>query len=250
MIFDCHTHWGIAWVQRDGDDPSAWLGALDHHGVDRALLCGHAGLQDQEACPQDNDLVARVAAKAPGRLVPFGTCWPNQGEKAVAEASRCLETLGMRGIKLHPWLQGFSASLPVMEDLCHLAARHDAPILFHDGTPCYSLSEQIIGLARRQPATRIILGHAGLLWNWRSVLAAGVPPNVWVCLCGPHLRAVELLCRRLDPSRLLWGSDFGFTLDDTIEYRLGLLRHARIDDQLRERVLGENPLALVGDKRP
>ena len=54
--------------------------------------------------------------------------------------------------------------------------------------------EQIAGLARRFPSTRFVLAHAGLLWNWRSALLAARLPNVWVCLCGPHMRAIELLC--------------------------------------------------------
>lgn len=246
MIVDCHTHWGIVWEERDRGDASRWLGVLDRHGVDRAVLLGHYNLTRCDRVHADNDRLALLRDRAPHRLIPFGSCWPQQGGVAVDEARRCLDTLHMAGLKFHPWMQGFSTADPVMAEICALAGRRAVPILFHDGTPCYSLPEQVAGLARRFPSTTFILGHAGLLWNWRGAAAALRRPNVWACLCGPTLRAIELLCRHADPQRLLWGSDFGFGFADPIGYRLNLLRRARIEDALRDRILGANPLRLLG----
>jgi len=135
----------------------------------------------------------------------------------------------------------------VFGEICALAGEHGAPIIFHDGTPCYSLPEQIGGLARRFPGTTFVLGHSGLLWSWRSALTAARLPNLWLCLCGPHLRALEVICRQADPQRLIWGTDFGFGFADSIEYRLNLLRRADIDENLREQILAANPLRLLGD---
>jgi len=172
MIVDCHTHWGMVWEERDRDDPTAWLAVLDRHGVDKAFLFGHYNLIRCDRCREDNDRLALLTSRAPERLVPFGTVWPQTGREAVAETERCLGSLGMRGLKFHPWLQGFSTADPVFGEVCALAGEWGAPILLHDGTPCYSLPEQIGGLARRFPATRFVLGHSGLLWNWRSALEA------------------------------------------------------------------------------
>ena len=60
-----------------------------------------------------------------------------------------------------------------------------------------------------------------------------------------HMRAVEILCERTDPDRLLWGSDFGYGFADPVGYRLSLIREARIDDGLRARILGVNPFRLL-----
>ena len=54
-----------------------------------------------------------------------------------------------------------------------------------------------------------------------------------------------MLCRHADPARLLWGTDFGFGFADAVEYRLNLIRRAQIDDALRDRIFGENPLRLL-----
>lgn len=245
MIVDCHTHWGMVWEDRDRGDPASWLAVLDRYGVDKAFLLGHYNLHRCDKAREDNDRLAGLRAQAPGRLIPFGSVWPQTGKAAVAEAERCLEALGHRGLKFHPWLQGFSMSDPVMGEICGLAGELKAPVFFHDGTPCYSLPEQVAGLARRFPGTRFVLGHAGLLWSWRSALEALRLPNVWACLCGPHMRAIEVLCRQADPERLLWGTDFGFGFSDPISYRLNLFLQAKVDGALRERILGVNPMRLL-----
>ena len=151
----------------------------------------------------------------------------------------------MKGLKFHPWVQGFSTADAQFGEICGLAGELGAPVFFHDGTPCYSLPEQIGGLARRFPRTRFVLGHTGLLWSWRSAIEAAKLPNVWLCLCGPHMRAIELVCRQVDGDRIVWGTDFGPSFADPVTYRLALIRRAKIGDALRERILGVNPWRLL-----
>ena len=246
MIIDCHTHWGICWQKRDGADPANWLAVLDKHGINKAFLMPHAGIYSMKLCRTDNNTVAAFAAQKPERLIPIGTTWPQMGKEAVEEARRCIVNLGMKGLKFHPWLQGFSTADHNFGEICGLMGELNAPVFFHDGTPCYSLPEQIGGLAKRFPKTKFVLGHSGILWNWRSALSVARHPNIWICLCGPHMRAMEILCRKADPRRILWGTDFGFGFSDSIEYRLNLILRAKIDDKLREKILGENPLQLLG----
>jgi predicted TIM-barrel fold metal-dependent hydrolase len=167
------------------------------------------------------------------------------GKAGVEEARRCLEDLGMPALKFHPWLQGFHASGPVFAEICELAGEKGVPIIFHDGTPTYSLSEQFAGLARRFPKNVFVLGHSGLLWAWRSALEAARQPNIWLCLCGPHMRAIEEICRKADPERLLWGTDYGFGFSDSVGYRLNILQAANVPDSLKEKIFGENPLRLL-----
>lgn len=59
------------------------------------------------------------------------------------------------------------------------------------------------------------------------------------------MRAIEIFCQRVDPDRILWGTDFGFSFVDPIEYRLNLIMRAQIDDSLRAQILGVNPLRLL-----
>ena len=246
MIVDCHTHWGTVWEQQTPGDPSRWLQVLDSHNVAKAVFMGHANFTRLDLCEQENTSLARMGQVFPDRLVPVGSCWPQMGEAGYAEARRCLEVLGLRGMKFHPWVQGLSTADPTLGRICALAGEVGVPVFFHDGTPCYSLSEQIAGLARRYPRTRFVLAHAGLLWGWRSALLAARLPNVWLCLCGPHARAMELLASTANPERIVWGSDFGFGLADQIEYRLNLFTTTNVPEALQHSILEANALRLLG----
>ncbi len=245
MIVDCHTHWGTMWTERDGEEPANWLAMLDRYTIEKAFLFGLDNLVRLDLCQADNDRLARVSAKSGGRLVPFGTAWPQTGKAGVEEVRRCVQDLGMSGLKFHPWLQGFSTADVTFGEMCGLAGELGVPVLLHDGTPCYSLPEQIAGLARRFPRTRFVLGHSGLLWSWRSALEAARQPNIWLCLCGPHMRAIETLFKRSNPAQIVWGSDFGFSFADPIEYRLESFRQTRIPDEWKDRILGENPFRML-----
>ena len=250
MIVDSHTHWGIVWEDRDGEDASRWIGVLDTYGISKAFIMGHYSLEQSETTQADNNRLAQIRDRHPERVIPFGTAWPQRGAEALGEMRRCVHDLGMQGFKFHPWLQGFSTAHPAFADMCALAGELGTPVLLHDGTPCYSLPEQVGGLARRFPGTRFVLGHAGLLWSWRSAMEAARLPNVWLCLCGPHMRAMEVCCQRADPDRILWGSDFGFGFADPIRDRLTLIRRARIDEEVRRKILSENPMRLLESSGP
>jgi len=245
MIVDCHVHWRVDEEKPAVEDPAWLMDEMDRHGVDKVVLMPLAGLFRQGAEREEHELLARVAQKAPDRLIPVGTAWPQMGDDAVAEARRCLDEVGLRGLKFHPWLQGFSTANETFGEICAVAGERNAPVFFHDGTPCYCVSEQIGGLARRFPQTTFVLGHSGLLWNWRSALESAKHPNVWSCMCSPHLRAIEVFCERTDPDRLLWGTDFSGK-PGVIEYRLGLAKHAEMGEVVRRKMLGENAARLFG----
>ncbi|MCC6679941.1 MAG: amidohydrolase family protein [Phycisphaeraceae bacterium] len=245
MIFDCHTHWGDCYQARDGLAPARWLEAWDRQGITHGAVFPFAGLINDSAIGADNDAVAAVCAKSAGRMLPFCTINTWQGEQAVEEATRCLEVHRIRGIKIHPWLQGLSPNSPGMDRLCELAAEHRVPILFHDGTPCFSLPSQMAVLARRHPRTTIILGHCGLLEHWREAIAAmNAADNLWGCLCGPHRAALRRIVRLCDGQRLVWGSDHGFTFEDMPAYFFGVFGSLDISDKLRHDILDLNPRRL------
>jgi len=246
-IFDCHTHWGSVFTDRDGLNPVLWLEMLDRYGISHAIVLGHRGLFDAGETARDHDDIAAVCAASGGRMIQFLSVHPSQGKKAVDEAVRCLDTYDVRGMKFHPWVQGETISQPTMDDLAELAAERNVPLYFHDGTPCYSLPSQMAGLARRHPRTTVVLGHGGLLEYWREGIAAVERcQNVWACLCGIHPAALREYVKRCDTSRLLWGSDFGFGFSDPIGYRLSLLQSLDLPADVMTAILTENPARLLG----
>jgi predicted TIM-barrel fold metal-dependent hydrolase len=248
-LVDCHTHWGIVWGDRDGRDPARWLAVLDQHGVTHAIVLSHRGIEDKAQTRRDHDDIAALCAQSGGRMIQFLTVHLSQRRHSVEEAVRCLDKLGARGLKFHPWLQGESMASPIMDELAELAAARGVPLFFHDGTPCYSMPSQVAGLARRHPRTTVVLGHGGLLELWREGIdAVRRCPNVWVCLCGPHAAAHRAFFQRCDHARIVWGSDFGFGFSDPVGYRLGVLRSLGLPEQTLGAVLADNPARLLGIK--
>jgi uncharacterized protein len=244
MIVDCHTHWGVPFSKRDGADPTRWLEVLDNAGVTHAIVLPTAGLFGR--VEPDNREIADVCAKSGGRMVPFCTVNTWWGDTAMAELEHCLKSLHFRGVKFHPWVQGLSVSTPEMDDVCDLAGSFGVPMLFHDGTPPFSLPSQMALLAQRHPKTQIILGHCGLFEHWREAIAAlNSTPNLWGCLCSPHTEALRQLVKRCDRDRLVWGSDHGFTLDNFYEYRLGLMERIGLHDADKQAIFDANPRRLL-----
>lgn len=157
-------------------------------------------------------------------MLPCCTACLAEPQEAIAEVRRCLGELGFHGVKFHPWLQGCSVSDPVMDEIAELAAEFGVPLIFHDGTPPFSLPSQMALLAQRHPRTTVILGHAGLFEHYREAVAAvRSADNVWACLCGPHLAGLRYVIAHCPIDRLLWGSDAGYALADVYRYRLPLM---------------------------
>ena len=77
--------------------------------------------------------MAKVCAASAGRMIPFCTVSLYRKDAAVAEFCRCIEALNMRGLKIHPWVQGESINTDVVDELCEMAAYWNIPLLFHDG---------------------------------------------------------------------------------------------------------------------
>jgi len=154
----------------------------------------------------------------------------------------------MRGLKLHPWLQGFPALVaPEVHDICALCGEHGKPILVHDGTPNVSMPSQVGLLAARHSETRFILGHGGLMHLWREAAeVAATLPNVYITLCGPHPAALKHIYRTVPVERILWGTDHGISFVNMVSYRRRLIDLLGLDVKERRAILGENVATLLG----
>jgi len=245
MVIDTHVHYGIVWEDRYGTDPSAFLEVMDENGVDMAMLMGHRGLRRNSDMKRCNDAIKETCGNSGGRLFPLAVVHPDYGEESLAEIERCVKDLDMRGLKLHPWIQGFSTSSPAMSGLMELCGELGVPVIFHDGTPCYSMPGQIGGLALRFPGTTFVLGHGGLLSLWRSAVSfTRRCPNLYITLCGPHRAALQTMVDTIDENRILWGSDFGPGFTDPIRYRKALVENLDMSETRRDKIMGGNAARL------
>lgn len=241
-MIDFHVHQ----PRREAYEPGEFVAAMDTLGVEVSVVFTYEGLLRPSAAA--NDSLAGFVAAAPDRLVAFATVDPRD-PGAGDEIERCVRELGMRGVKLHPWLQGFSAHEPGLDAVCTTSARLGVPVLFHDGTPPFSTPLQLAALALRHPETTIVLGHGGLHDLWREAVAAvGMAPNVHLCMCGTPGYAMRAIVARCPLERLLFGTDTG--LRPTPMPRYAVLRIAQIDElgldsEQRRAILDVNPRRLL-----
>ena len=176
-MIDFHVH------QPAGDayGPAAYADFVAALGVELSVTFTYDGLRKPGAAA--NDSLAAFVADGGKRFVAFANVDPND-PGAADEIRRCVREHGMRGVKLHPWIQGFSVHAPGLDPVCEAAAALGIPVIFHDGTPPYSAPLQLAALARRHPGTTIVLGHGGLHDLWREAWAAvESTDNVHICLC-------------------------------------------------------------------
>jgi uncharacterized protein len=248
VFVDFHTHepsrrgvWGLDWFP-----PDEYLAVMDRYRIDVSVVLPLDGLFFDDR--STNDEVAQWCADSDGRLIPFCTVNPREPD-AAAEIRRCRTELGARGVKFHPWLQGFHPNEPCLIPVCETAAELGMPMLFHDGTPPYSTPLQIAALAARFPELQVVLGHGGLYDLWpEAVAAARRYPNVHLCMTSLHPFAMQRIVDSVPTTQLMFGSDGGLASTDRhayVEDRWRMLRELGLDDAGLAAICAGNPLTLL-----
>jgi predicted TIM-barrel fold metal-dependent hydrolase len=251
-LIDFHTHLQTHWFQTPMITESEFLAGMDRFGVDVSCIFTMMGFYGN--CPAENDLLASYAHKHPKRFIPFATVDPKIGKPAVQELERCLSNPLFRGVKFHNWLQAFapSAARETMIDCLKCAARHDAPVLFHDGTPPYSTTFQIAAMARWVPEAKIVLGHGGLSdYVYPAGQLLRELPNLYLCFCGPKAGDLPYLVEMAGEDKVMFGSDFGFANWKILAEFLDNVLESGVSKSALDRILFQNAARLLHlDERP
>lgn len=248
MLIDCHTH---AFLEEDlavlrerltmldqhlpDDSPHKWqlhgpgtiagLGeAMAASGADRWVLLPVSGKKDRAT---DLNRWAAAAAAAEPRLIPFAMLHPLGPFQADIQV---IQELGLKGVKLHPFIQRFSLDHPVTHDLLALLEGSGLPVLidtlYVEGLVrakphmewvvemfnfkgCEPL--QIARAAVAHPAVNFIAAHGGSLYGWEHLEPLYGLDNVYFDLAYLHglIDAAPLMdiIRRKGPERVLYGTD-------------------------------------------
>jgi len=246
-VIDGHVHLGTGWNGTEASNSKMLAAELRKRGVEKAVAMTLRGLMPNCDVAEENNILKELADQEPEMYVPFCTVNPHQGEEAVSELRRAVKELGMRGLKLHPWLQAFSITHPNLENILEEAVRLRIPIIFHDGTPPYSTPLQICDLAERYPDATIILGHSGLKDLWKNAInCAARCDNVHLCICGTPFKGIKQMVEDIGPERMIFGSDAGFSDPSLIDFRVGQILRLNIDEEEKERILSLNIARILG----
>jgi uncharacterized protein len=248
MTFDCHVHvpssrrtWELPYYP-----PESYVEHMDRIEVDVSVMLPLDGLyHDPAPC---NDEVAAWCARSPDRLVPFGTVAPRD-PGAADEVTRCVRDLGMRGLKLHPWMQAFHPLEPFMDPVYERSRDLGIPLLFHDGTPPASTPLQVAQVAARFPGLTVVLGHGGLGDLYGEAIEAALRyDNVWICMASLHVGAMREIIRRAPLDRVVFGSDGGLAAPERhtyVDHRWRMLRDMNLPAETYTAIVHDNPRRLL-----
>ncbi|MCK5157203.1 MAG: amidohydrolase [Spirochaetales bacterium] len=242
MIIDFHGHLFTEWKGMKGMSPEEIIHDMDENGVIRTVVFTLNGFWGDFR--KANDDLIKLTEQYRDRLIPFCTVHPNEIDKSIAEITRCKNDFGIKGIKFHPWLQGFSVVSDEMLMIAEHADRLGMILVFHDGTPPYCEPLQIANLAYHFPNLKIVLGHGGLKdYYIESILAVKKHKNIYI---GTNFSApaLERLCKELNGSRILFGSDIGFGAF-SLKYNLDIIHSLSISKQQKENILFGNSFSLL-----
>jgi predicted TIM-barrel fold metal-dependent hydrolase len=203
------------------------LRVMDKVGIDRKVILiidWGIGLGDPVKSIRDiHQEILGICSRFPDRLVGFAGVDPRRRD-AAALIEWAFDTLGARGLKLHP-TTGWSLADEATHHVVTLAAVRRLPVLVHIGKTLDILTDEhcqpatLAELAGAFPDTNFIAGHSGFD-AWRVFAKQpSLPPNVLFDISGwQELDARDPMQMRRDltsllaafPGRVAFGTDSPF----------------------------------------
>lgn len=208
-----------------------------------------------------NDDVAETMKRYPETIIGFGSVDPWKGQGAVDEVRRCVEQLGLRGMKFHPSTQAFEPNDSQFYPIWAECARQGVPAIFHTGmsgigagTPGgsgvrlrYAQPMLLDDVAVDFPNLTIIGAHPSWPWQDEMLAIARHKSNVYIDLSGwaPKYFPAALVqqANTLLQDKCLFGSDFPLI---SPERWMDEFANLPLKDEVRPKILRENAAKLLG----
>lgn len=214
-------------------------------GIDRHIVFSVA-TKPSQTLPINQFIAAEVAAY-PDRLIGLGTLHPESDDlRADLDA---LRSLGLRGVKLHPDVQGFRLDDSRCLEIYRMCGGK-IPVLIHTGDSRYDFSNpnRMKPVLDRYPDLTVIGAHLGGWSIWRDAVKtlAGYP-NFYVD-CSSSLYALTPgeardVIRTYGADHVLFGTDYPMWSPKEELERLYALN---LDDEELDLILYGNAQRLFG----
>ena len=208
-----------------------------------------------------NDIVAEAARQHPDVFTGFASVDPWKGEAALRELDRSVRELGLRGLKLHPGLQGFTPNERRFGPLYAKCVELGIPLIIHTGHTGIGAGVRGGGgvrlghgrpiylddVAVEFPDLTIIMAHPAWPWHEEQLSVAMHKPNVYIDLSGWSPKyfppAVVQYANTLLQDRVLFGSDYPVI---SPERWLRDFETVPFRDEVRPKILLENARRVLG----
>lgn len=247
MIIDAHAHFDLRSIRSGGT-----VADFERNGVEMTVGFVMDLISEREpGVPEHwtrlNKEIAEVARVSGGKVIPFCTVHPEDGDAALAEIRRSVCEDGIRGIKLQPYSGLYLTCTESLARLSALAGELSVPVFFHCCFQPYVTPAQIAFLAKAFPGTTFLLGHSG--WNNEWPVAKAVArrfSNIVLCTSGLNFGAIGELVRTCDTDRIVFGSDFPCGGAHSEWYEMEKIREHRFGAEIERKILGGNIARLLG----
>lgn len=251
MKVDVHTHiWNSQFDRVD-----EFVGSLDQLEIDMACVLPIAPYMN-------NEDIARIAEKAPDRIIGWASVLPFANTTSipridpVEDLRHAVENLGLKGVKLHPMIQGFNLADPGLVPVVQAAGELGVPILFHTGPSngragriANAKIELLDDLAVMCPDTVLIAGHANPLGD--AGYLARKHPNVylepsiaWIRYCRLIPGLAADVVEHAGADKILFGTDFSLGKADRVTDMYKAL--SGIDASALDKIYAGNLLRILG----
>lgn len=232
-------------AQLPATGPEDIIKTIDANGIDMAAIS-----QLTKDYRDDVRQVATAVRDYPNRIIGFAHIDPHSHD-ACAEIDKAVEDLGMKGIKLHPGLDGFAIHDEIVYPVMERAQDLKVPVLTHAGWSgigggcIYAQPLDVLYLAELYPKVCVIMAHLGQPDNyWPSAIkAAKKADNIILdvsTFCIPHV--IEKAVRDVGAERVIFGSDFPWTFQSLELQKIRLLK---ITENEKAMILGQNALRIL-----
>jgi uncharacterized protein len=250
MIIDFHTH---APQRGDFND---FLKGMDENKIDKAVVCPLGS--SVEEISSSNDYIHSLVQKHPDRLIGFASVMPREPDAAKV-LEHYIKDYGFKGIKLHPPIQNFSPTDPLIAPVIQKAIELDIPIVSHTGPIYLQRAITAFGspllmdeLAIRMPDAKLVMIHADALGPDLAIVSKH--PNMYADLTLrladltriiPNIGEFYMEGLRGDDNKLIFGTDANPTRTWRFKYNLDAIFKMNVSDETRQKILWKNAAKLL-----
>ncbi len=180
-------------------------------GVDKFLVQSVATTERQ--VQRINEFIAKEVENNSQKLIGLGTIHP-RSEDMLGDV-RHLYELGLKGIKIHPDIQGFAVDDKGYVKAYEICSKLNLPILMHTGDNRYDLSNpnRLLPILKEFKDLTVIGAHFGgySIWEEASKQYAGIENFYVDCSSSFNYldkKIIKEMIYRYGTDRVLFGSDY------------------------------------------
>jgi predicted TIM-barrel fold metal-dependent hydrolase len=246
-IVDVHAHVGAwSWEYKPASGLADLAPVMDRLGVRTVCVNSTEAVLGGDHLRGNEELSAALRGRE-DRFAGFAVINPHFSA-LPSYLRRCVEDLGFRGFKVHPRVHRCAITDPKYRPVWEASEKYRLPVLCHTGQgQAFSEPEQFASVAAAYPRGLFIVGHtgetfAGLL---QCIELANRNANLYLDSSGwlfMNRGYLEYLVERVDPRRILFGSDFSWI---DLRYAAATVLFADLDERIKAQILGENARAIL-----